>query len=130
MKFKTSPVNRAVRVLAALILLSVGTAGLVATPMPAALIGAAIAVIGCSVLVRELLEYGRELWRRRDRYDLAQLDETPLYKGPSRDDPGAASSETPSWDSEEGDVVYCHHCDVSMCTTHSVCPKCGRWLGS
>ena len=130
MTCRRPPANRVTRVIAALIVLSFGAGIFAVTPMPPALAlaGAAVAAIAGCVLCREALAYSRERWRRRDRYDLSLLDDAPRYNGPSRDDPDQGP-ETPSWESEEGDVVYCHRCDVSMTTALSVCPKCGCRLG-
>ena len=83
---------------------------------------------GAAFLCNEALALGRERWRRRDRFDLRLLDDTRPYAGPSRDDPGV-QPEAPDWESVEGVVVYCHRCDVSMPTFHSICPKCGCPLG-
>ncbi len=128
MKFRTSPVNRPTRVLAALVVLSLVGCGLVAAPLPGAIVAGAIALIACAVLGREAFAYGQERWRRRDRYDLTLLDDTPHYAGPSREAPGQGTDK-PDWETEEGDAVYCHRCDVSMPTFHSICPKCGCPLG-
>src|SRR6476659_1087532 len=128
MKFNTSPANRPTRVIAALVVLSLVACRIAAVPTPAALVGGVIAAVALSVLCMEGLAFARERWRGRDKYDLTLLDDTQHYGGPSPDNPGYGP-ETPAWESEEDDVVYCHWCDVSMPTLHSICPKCGRPLG-
>jgi hypothetical protein len=128
MKFKTSPTNRATRVIAALVVLSFGAAILGTTPMPIALAGAVVVAVAGCILCAELWACCRERWSRRDPYDLSLLDDAPGYNGPSRDDP-KRKPDAPSWESEEGDTVYCHRCDVSMPAAYSTCPKCGALLG-
>lgn len=116
------------RVVAALVVLSLVAGGLLGAPAPAAIVFSAIAAVAFCVLCVEGVGFARERWRRRDKYDLTLLDDTRHYEGPSRDDPDRGR-EKPDWESEEDDVVYCHWCDVSMPTFHSICPKCGRPLG-
>jgi hypothetical protein len=128
MKFKTSPPNRPTRVIAALVVLSFGVAIVVTTPMPVSLAGAAVVAVAGCILCTELWAYCRERWSGRDRYDLSLLNDAPSYTGLSRDDPGR-DPDTPSWESEAGDIVYCHRCDVSMPASYSTCPKCGALLG-
>ena len=80
------------------------------------------------ILCSEAMAYGRERWSRRNRYDLTLLNDVESYHGPSRDDPNF-KAETPDWEAEEGDTIYCQRCDISMPTTYSICPKCGAALG-
>ncbi len=115
--------------MAALVLLALSLPILTSLPMPAALAGIGLAVIAGSVLCTEIWNYACERWRTRDRYDLTLLSGTPEYKGPSRDDGSLTADLQPLWETEEGDVVYCHRCDVSMPVSYSVCPKCGSILG-
>ena len=128
MKFQTAPANRSTRVIAALVILSLGVGILLSTPMPAAIAGTVLAAIAGVVLCSELWTYCRERWNRRDPYDLSLLDDAPIFTGPSRDDPGHTPA-APSWASEAEDTVYCHRCDVSMPAAYSTCPKCGTLLG-
>ena len=128
MKFKTSPSNGATRVIAALVVLSLGIGILVTIPMPAALAGAAIVAVAGSIICGELWAYCRKRWSDRDPYDLSLLNDAAGYEGPSRDDPKRIPAGA-SWESEEGDTVYCHRCDVSMPSAYSTCPKCGVPLG-
>src|SRR5438067_2482904 len=128
MKFRASPANRPTRVIAALAVLALAATSVGVAPGPVGFAGGAISAAAICVLCAEGLAFVRERWRRRDKYDLTLLDDTRHYEGPSHDDPGRRP-ETPAWESEEDDVVYCHRCDVSMPTFHSICPKCGCPLG-
>jgi hypothetical protein len=128
MRFSASPTNRAVRILAALVIISLGVGMLAVTAMPVALAPAALIAVGGCILCAEVWAYCLVRYRRRDRYDLSLLDEIPGYNGPSRDEPSSAP-QNPDWESEEGDVAYCHRCDVSMPPGCAICPQCGAVLG-
>jgi hypothetical protein len=129
MTFKVAPANRITRIVAAVAIL--GIAAMVHTPRsgPAAIIGAALAMCAAGILCIEARAYFREFRSRRDRYDLSLLIDTPGFQGPSRDDPEHGPL-APAWESEDGDTVYCHRCDVSMPDTYSICPTCGAKLGN
>jgi hypothetical protein len=128
MKFRTGPANRVTRVVAALVVLGIGVGILVSSPMPAALAVSVIVAVAGGTLCMEARAFLRERWRRRDPYDLSLLNDLPGYSGPSRDNP-IQPPDALAWESEPGDTVYCHRCDVSMPASYSTCPKCGSMLG-
>ena len=100
---------------------------LVEFPMPLALVGALLTTVAACLLSAEGLSTVRVQRHRRDAYDLSLLKDAETYTGPSRDNP-EAGTEKPSWESEDGDAVYCHQCDVSIPAANSICPNCGKTL--
>ena len=127
MLFRTAPVNRAARVTAAVVLLSFGAPLLLSRSILFMMAGLPLAGVGVGVIVFEAVQAVQRHRSRPDRYDLSLLKETEGYRGPSRDDPDDRP-EIPAWETENGDTVYCHRCDVSMPATYSVCPQCGAIL--
>lgn len=114
MLFRGGSYNRITRLFAGLVLAGMGAPMLVFRNPPILLVGVAICGIGLGVVVWQ----GVQMWRERpDPYDLNRLWDTP----PAEPD---QPKETP----DDGDLIYCHRCGVSMSEAHAICPQCGNFL--
>lgn len=119
--------RKTIRIMAALILIAFGAELANAIGFPLNLLGAAIAGVGVVVFCSEVWTTMRS--RRHDRYDLSSLKDAPTFSGASRDDPYERTLE-PEWSAEDGDDILCRHCNLSVPASHSICPGCGRFLGT
>lgn len=128
MQFRTTPVNRATRIVAALVLMGFGGLSVYGALFAERLLGVALLSTGLGVILFEAWRYGSERLNRPDPYDLSLLKDTPIYRGPSRDDPNDREEE-PAYECDDENVVYCYRCDVSMPAHYDICPRCGNFLG-
>lgn len=136
MFFRTNPVNRPARVVAALILLGFGFA-LAADGGPMLILPAiALWGVGLTVLCINLYQTVRDYLRQSspiqpeppsDPYDLSRLWDSPL---PDRTTPARSLEiEEAEREDENPKLAYCHRCGSSMPKAYAVCPGCGNRLG-
>ena len=128
MQFRTSPVNRITRVVAALLLMSIGGLFLVGNGLVGSLFALVPVGAGLGILLLEAWRAGQEWRNRPDPYDLSLLKDLPSYQGPSRDNP-LHKEDASTHEAEGANTVYCHRCDVSMPAHYDICPRCGNFLG-
>ena len=122
MFFRGHPINRPTRIVAALVIMSIGAPMLFTGLWAFVVLGAVFTGIG-------VFSAGVESWRwfldwkhRPDPYDLTRLWEEPL--------PEKAHALEPEEDDVEREYPLCHRCGDAVAPGYAVCPHCGCFLGT